>query len=69
MIRAYRRLRDRVRRLVKPYVLLLNAWRFKHSEAHLAYLNAQREGASVALQREHVRQVRLRIKRDQIAKW
>jgi hypothetical protein len=69
MIRAYRRLRERVRRAVKPYVLLMNAWRFKLSEDHLAYLNAQREGANDALKREHLRQVRLRIKRDQIAKW
>lgn len=59
----------RLRRTIKPLVLLLNAWRFKCSEQALAYLHAQREDATAAMHREHVRQVGLRARREQIARW
>lgn len=59
----------RLRRAIKPLVLLLNAWRFKQSEQNLAFLHAQREAATAELHREHVRQVALRAKRARISNW
>lgn len=63
----YRIPRRALRKLAKPALLWLNAWRFRQSEFELARLRAA--GNAVAVARESRHQVRLRLQRIQIAGW
>jgi hypothetical protein len=69
MSRVYRQLRTNLLRAVKPYVLLLNAWRFKRSESVCASLVGRHDKTTSKLYRLHLRQMKLRAQREQIRSW
>lgn len=65
----YRVPRRMFRKLIKPLALWLNAWRFKQSEDELHFLNAQHDGVIEMMRRENLRQVQLKMQRQQIGGW
>lgn len=65
----YRRPRNLVRRLLKPLLLTLNAYRMKLSENEAYRLLVTRESLGRAEAREYLHQVRLLRQRDAIRGW
>jgi hypothetical protein len=63
----YRVPRRMFRKLAKPALLWINAWRFRHSEFELARLRTV--GNAVAEAREYRHQVKLRMQRIRIGAW
>jgi len=66
LCRVARRL---VRKLAKPALLWLNAWRFKRSESEIDRLRALRDDAARAEGIEHLHQVKLQQQRRTIGGW
>jgi hypothetical protein len=64
LIRVPRRV---VRKLLKPALLWLNAWRFKQSEHEIARLAAVGNGAALARESRH--QVKLQKQRRRTNGW
>lgn len=58
-----------LRRVLKPALLHLNAWRYKQSEKHLADLYAMRAGAVWQVRQERRRQAKLKARRNELAGW
>jgi len=61
--------RRALRRLAKPALLWLNAWRFKRSECEIYRLNTTADALRRAAGRESVRQVKLSEQRRRINGW
>lgn len=69
MTRLYRIPRRLFRKAIKPALLWINAWQFKHSEEEIEYLRGLRLDFAARESWKRVRQMKLRKQRDQIARW
>lgn len=58
-----------VRKAVKPLLLWVNECKRQESVCEVSRLDARRQDAIQKMQREYLRQVRLQMKRNQIAGW
>ena len=69
MIRAFRALRRLARKALKPVCLLIIVRQYKDSEDEIVHLEALRQESIRRMQREHARQVKLQVRRNQVAGW